>query len=296
MLRPRPAAHPVPTALAVALAAAVGLGCVALAATDIRERLEDLNLRETELNAEQGRNLNRTSRLLSVLVQMKRDPPPALLVSPGDAKDAVRAAILVKAMTPELQRRARLYAGQAGEIARQRRLAAVASETVFTADSEQADHLLEQSMLGPAPPKPPPEDDTPLIPPEILLAPAKGPLAHGFGEPSVGGGKTAGLTIRTERNAPVTSPAPALVQYVGPVKGWGVILILRMSGGYHLVLAGLDRVTVGVGQSVAAGAPVGWMPDGRQSASELYFEVRERGEPVDPGRWMRPNAGKAEGA
>jgi septal ring factor EnvC (AmiA/AmiB activator) len=290
----RPLAAP---AVFAALAAATGLACVAVAAPSVRERLEDLNLRETSLNAEQGRNLNRTSRLLSVLVQMKRDPPPALLVSPGDAKDAVRAAILVKAMTPELQRRARTYAAQAGEIARQRRLAAVASEAVFTADSEQADHLLEQALVGPEPkPQAQAEDTTPLIPPETLLAPAKGPLAHGFGAPAAGGGKTTGLTILTGRNARVQSPAGALVQYVGPVKGWGVILILRMAGGYHLVLAGLDRVTVGVGQSVAAGAPVGWMPDGRQSTSELYFEVRERGEPVDPERWMRPNAGKAEGA
>jgi septal ring factor EnvC (AmiA/AmiB activator) len=77
-----------------------------------------------------------------------------------------------------------------------------------------------------------------------------------------------------------------VVQYVGPVKGWGVILILRLTGGYHLVLAGLAQATVAVGQSVAAGQPVGWMPDARQTSSELYLEVRERGSPVDPGRWM----------
>jgi len=71
-----------------------------------------------------------------------------------------------------------------------------------------------------------------------------------------------------------------------PVKGWGVILILRLAGGYHLVLAGLDKTSVAVGQSVAAGPPVGWMPDGRQSegrSTELYLEVREQGAPVDPG-------------
>ena len=86
--------------------------------------------------------------------------------------------------------------------------------------------------------------------------------------------------------APVTAPSEGLVQYVGPVKGWGVILILRLPGGYHLVLAGLDRATVGIGQSVAAGSPVGWMTDGRQSPSELYLEVRERGVPVDPAKWL----------
>ena len=69
---------------------------------------------------------------------------------------------------------------------------------------------------------------------------------------------------------------------------------MRLAGGYHLVLAGLDRATVGIGQSVAAGAPVGWMPDGKQSPSELYLEVRERGAPVDPGRWLKLQAAETD--
>jgi len=76
------------------------------------------------------------------------------------------------------------------------------------------------------------------------------------------------------------------VQYVGPVKGWGVILILRLTGGYHLVLAGLDRASVETGRSVAAGAPIGWMPGDKDAPAELYLEVRERGSPVDPARWL----------
>lgn len=275
----------------LALVVVTGLGCAALAQPSVRERLADLNLRETALNAEQGENLNRIARLLSVLVQMRRDPPPALLVSPGDAKDAVRAAILVKAMTPELQRRAESYAQEAVEIARQRRLAAVASETVFMSDSEAADHRLELIPEGDeVAPVRRAEPQGELIPPTLLLAPVPGPVLHGFGEPAIGGGKTGGLTLEAQSSARVQAPAGGLVQYAGPVKGWGVILILRMPGGYHLVLAGLDRSAVEVGQSVAAGATVGWMPDGRQSSSELYFEVRQRGEPVDPKRWMRPNA------
>ncbi|MDF2901422.1 MAG: peptidase family, partial [Phenylobacterium sp.] len=110
-----------------ALALSLGATAIAYAAADDRMRLERLNVRETVLNAEQGRNLNRMARLLTALAQFRRDPPPALMVSPQDATEAVRAAILVKAITPELQRRAKAYALEAGEIARQRRLAAVAS-------------------------------------------------------------------------------------------------------------------------------------------------------------------------
>lgn len=286
-----------PLVVAGAALLLAGAAAAALAATSPRERLERLHVRETVLNAEQGRNLNRMARLLGVLQMMRRDPPPALLVSPGDATEAVRAAILVRAITPELQRRAQIHAAEALEIARQRRLAAVASEAVFTADSRAAETAAEEALVLDAAraglrgyaalnlPEGPPR------PPESLQAPAAGPLVRRFGESLPGGGRASGLTILTAQAAEVSSPAQGLVQYVGPVKGWGVILILRMSGGYHLVLAGLDRATAEVGQSVAAGAPLGWMPDGRQSPSELYIEVRERGAPVDPGRWLKVETG-----
>jgi septal ring factor EnvC (AmiA/AmiB activator) len=266
------------------LALALGAGALALAA-ESRDKLERLNMRETSLTAEQGRNLNRFARLLTVLERFRRDPPPALLVSPDDAVAAARAAILVKAITPELRRQATVYAVQAREIARQRRLAAVASEALFTADSTVADHRLVPGS-GPIDLNAGLAEEL-ITPPVVLLAPASGPVVRRFGQALTGGGQANGLTIRTASKAKVDAPQAGLVQYVGPVKGWGVILILRLAGGYHLVLAGLDRVDVGVGQSVAAGAPVGWMPDGRQTPAELYLEVRERGEPVDPGRWLK---------
>ncbi len=278
---------------ALALMATLAFTAVALAADD-RARLEKLNVRETVLAAEQGRNLNRLARLLTVLAQFRRDPPPALLVSPDDAVDAVRAAILVKAITPELHRRARAYSAEAVQIARQRRLAAVASEALFTADSRAAEARAETTPPGAALALRP-ALDAPLSAPEGLVMPTPGGVTHRFGEAMPGGGRANGLTIASAKGARVTAPGAGLVQYVGPVKGWGVILILRLPGGYHLVLAGLDRATVGIGQSVAAGAPVGRMPDGRQSPSELYLEVREGGAPVDPERWLRTGAKQASG-
>src|SRR3954463_16352161 len=122
-----------PGTLAVATIASVA----ALAAPT--PTLERLNAAETELSADQSQNEHQLARLLSVLEQLKRDPPPALLVSPRDAKDAVRAAILVKAMTPQLQGRAQVYAMGAGEVMRQRRLAAVQSEALFERESLAAD-------------------------------------------------------------------------------------------------------------------------------------------------------------
>lgn len=299
--RPRPAAFAAGLAGLAALvsAALVSAAAVRAAAPDDAAKLSALNAREQALNAERGRNTNQLARLLSVLQQFKRDPPPALLVRPDDARDAVRAAILVKAMAPELQRRAQAYAAEATDIARQRRLAAVANETLFTAESERADERPTPQAVDPdgaalrgyAASGAEQLFEGPLSPPDSLVSPAEGPVTHRFGEALHGSARSQGLTILTARGARVQSPGAGLVQYVGPVRGWGVILILRMSGGYHLVLAGLDRATVDVGQSVAAGAPVGWMADGGNSPSELYLEVREKGVPVDPSRWLKTEAG-----
>ncbi len=277
---------------------ALTLGAVAIAATG--ERLARLNVEETELSVEQARNMSQLARLLSVLEQLKRDPPPALLVSPKDAKDALRAAILVKAMTPGLQLRASGYAHEAGEMMRQRRLAAVESEALFTNESERAEANPLPALRGAAAPSGLPE--AAITPPQSLDKPAPGPVVRRFGGSLTSGGRANGITFATVGGARVVSPGPGYVQYVGPVKGWGVILILRLAGGYHLVLAGLDRTSVAVGQSVAAGEAVGFMPDGRQSPNgvapnggadggrtsrELYLEVRNQGVPVDPGRWLK---------
>ena len=267
---------------------ALGAALVSVAAVAATTgRLARLNVAETELSVDQGVNMHRLSRLLSVLEQLRRDPPPALLVSPQDARDAVRAAILVKAMTPDLQARAQGYAENATEVMRQRRLAAVQSEALFERDSRAAEALPEPDGSGVllrrydaagAGEK--------LTPPTRLILPVQGTVIRRFGASIAGGGRSNGMTLKAANGARAVSPSAGLVQYVGPVKGWGVIVILRLAGGYHLVLAGLDRTSVQIGQSVVEGQPVGWASDGRQSAPELYLEVRVQGSPVDPARWL----------
>jgi septal ring factor EnvC (AmiA/AmiB activator) len=274
-----------------------------------RARLEDLHQRESALVGELGRDRGQLARLLSALQLFRRDPPPALLVSPGDARDAVRAAILIRAMTPELQARADGYARQARAVSALRREAAAASEELFTAESLVADRkgelermIVEKTALERAYAQEALTGDQeqrtlgaltdglaprPATGPLVLAAPVPGPFVHRFGEAMPAGGRTSGLSIRTEKGHVVASPAAATVEYAGPLNGWGVVLILRAQGAYHLVLAGMDQVSVAPGQSVAAGATVGRMTEHGSSEPELYFEVREDGASVDPARWLK---------
>ena len=57
-------------------AAALLMGVAAIAVG--QERLARLNVEETHLSAEQAHNMSQLARLLSVLEQLRRDPPPAL--------------------------------------------------------------------------------------------------------------------------------------------------------------------------------------------------------------------------
>ena len=273
-----------------------------------RARLEALHQRESALVGELGRDRGQLARLLSALQLFRRDPPPALLVSPGDARDAVRAAILIRAMTPELQSRADGYARQARAVSALRREAAAASEQLFTAESLVADRkgelermIVEKTQLERAYAQEAMTGDEqttlgaltdglavkPATGPLVLTAPAPGLMTHRFGEAMPLGGRATGLTIRTEKGHAIASPAAATVEYAGPLNGWGVVLILRAQGAYHLVLAGMDQISVAPGQSVAPGATVGRMAEHGSSDPELYFEVREDGASVDPERWLK---------
>jgi murein hydrolase activator len=104
-----------------------------------------------------------------------------------------------------------------------------------------------------------------------------------------------GDMVATQSAAIVTAPVDASVLYAGPFRSYGQLLILNAGDGYHVVLAGMGRITVTQGQAVLAGEPVGAMGEARVASaaskdvgsgrSELYVEFRKDGKPVDPDRW-----------
>ena len=57
--------------------------------------------------------------------------------------------------------------------------------------------------------------------------------------------------------------------YAGPFRTYGQLLILNAGGGYHVLLAGMDRISVDLGQFVLTGEPVAVMGSGSQSPPSL---------------------------
>ena len=291
-------------------------------AGDKRARLERLTRREEALVAKLGANQNATARLLSALALWRRDPPPALLVHPRSAQDAVRAQILARALAPQIEAKSRDLALQLETLRNLRRQVDAASEDLFRSESAVAERraeleqmivdrtTLQRSLVAGAETaeaqlrelarrSQAPADLLSKLPtgaqnlgpaPERLIEPVQGRLAARFGQAASAGGPKAGFTWKTSPGAPVLAPAAGIVEYAGPLKDYGVILILRTGGAYHLVLTGLGAAEAVAGTTVAAGEPVGRMGEDAGLGPSLYLEMRKGGEPVDPKRWFKTAA------
>lgn len=127
-----------------------------------------------------------------------------------------------------------------------------------------------------------------------LAVPATGLLISRFGEAQPGGTTSKGLTFETRPGAQVVAPFDGRVVYAGPFKGYGRILIIDHGGGYYSVLAGLDRIEQSVGQWLAAGEPVGVMPQ-TGSRPRLYLELRDNGQSINPLPWLAIHDEKVNG-
>ena len=304
--------------------------------------------------------------VLAVLQRMGRSPPPAILVRPQDMTQAIRAAMLLGSVLPDLKSETVALAQDIDELAELRKSIAAANENLaqraaslakdkerLTAlvaarqqsltDAEQAlgserDRAAElarqavnlreliarmESEVGPAKNAAAASraadqaaaaevqsrasalgaKDPARLRPAVAFAdvkgqvalPAAGAIVKGFGAPDAFGGAEKGVSIATPAAATVASPIDGWIAFSGPYRTYGQLLIINAGGGYYMVLAGMDRINVGVGQFVLAGEPVASMGNGsaRTAAAAaigaeqpiLYIELRKDGTAIDPGPW-----------
>jgi septal ring factor EnvC (AmiA/AmiB activator) len=309
------------------------------------------------------------AEVLAALQRLGRQPPPALVIRPEDALQAVRTAMLLGAVLPEMRIQAEALVSDLSDLARvrreiadeqdrlrrdadalqdeRRRLARLIeerqktqaeTEAALDAERQKAKALAQQvddlkDLIGKmeqgldraaraarAAQRAADEqakagrvdlaaiNDPGRLTPAVQFATTRGTLPlpvngvriREFGAPDSLGGTEKGLTVSTRAGAQVTSPCDGWVVYAGVFRNYGQVLILNAGGGYHIVLAGMDRISVDVGQFVLAGEPVAIMGSGSQAASlalgssqpVLYIEFRKDGTPVDPSPWWAASEGE----
>jgi murein hydrolase activator len=303
--------------------------------------------------------------ILAALQRVGRRPPPALLVRPEDALRALRTAITLGAVVPDMRAEAEALAGDLADLARVRQ-DIVAQRSVLAGDldhlgqeqlrlnmlidarqkseataeraltgeqqrtvdlAHRVDNLkdliakLEQN-LDPATraaraaahsieqdatqPQLAALGDPGRLAPAVAFAATRGQLhlpvngvpIRGFGAPDGAGGTQKGLSIATRRGAQITAPCDGWVVYAGPFRSYGQLLILNAGGGYHVLLAGMERISVDLGQFVLTGEPVAVMGGPAQVSATvaagskqpvLYVEFRKDGAPIDPSPWWATN-------
>jgi murein hydrolase activator len=117
--------------------------------------------------------------------------------------------------------------------------------------------------------------------------PAVGQIVVGYGASLQEGGRSEGITIRTRRAAQVISPYDGEIEFAGPFRSYGRVLIINVGSGYHVVLAGLASTFAEAGQEVLAGEPIGEMATDTRIVPDLYMEVRQASEPQNPALWLK---------
>jgi septal ring factor EnvC (AmiA/AmiB activator) len=324
-------------------------------------RLKPLDAQERTLRTSLESRRAAIAEVLAALQRMGRRPPPALIASPEDALQAVRTAIVLGAVLPEMRHDVQALAGnllaladvrkkitaerdqlkaQAGSLGteRARMTALVDARRKQQADREQALQAerrragelakqvgnlkdliakLEQNLApvtredtrGNSEPSLAALHDPGRLTPAVAFSslrgkvpiPVNGIKIRAYGAPDPIGGAVKGTSIATRAGAQVTAPADGWVVYAGPFRSYGQLLILNAGGGYHILLAGMERISVDLGQFVLTGEPVAVMGNGSHVAAllatgstqpVLYVEFRKDGVPVDPGPWWA--TGEAE--
>ncbi|WP_456729176.1 murein hydrolase activator EnvC family protein [Bradyrhizobium sp. USDA 3364] len=135
----------------------------------------------------------------------------------------------------------------------------------------------------------------------LFSYPVNGTKIREFGGSDGAGGLQKGISLAAKPGAQVTTPCDGWVVYAGPFRSYGQLLILNAGGGYHVLIAGMERISVNIGQFVLTGEPVATMGSTSQVASilatnasqpVLYVEFRKDGTPIDPGPWWAANEGE----
>ncbi|MFC3784250.1 septal ring factor EnvC (AmiA/AmiB activator) [Sphingopyxis italica] len=166
-----------------------------------------------------------------------------------------------------------------------------ARDIVELMDSLEADGAVRAELAelaGPLPrPRNPKDPIAVAAPPAAANAeltrgayrlPVVGRIVTGLGEVNESGVRSRGITIAARPGGQVVAPAPGRVGFAGDYRGYGKIVIIDHGGGWVSLLTGMIALSVGVGDTVDAGAPVG---RAGSDDSRITVELRRAGRPVD---------------
>ncbi len=123
-----------------------------------------------------------------------------------------------------------------------------------------------------------------------LTVPVKGTIAATYGQRREGAASSLpwrGLLIRANAGESVHATAPGTVVFSDWMRGFGNLLILDHGSNYLSVYANNESLFKSVGDTVAQGETIASVGNsGGEERPGLYFELRYKGKPFDPAKWL----------
>jgi len=97
-----------------------------------------------------------------------------------------------------------------------------------------------------------------------------------------------GIDIKVQKGTPVRSIFSGKVLYANELKGYGNLIIIGHGNDYHSLYGHLDEIITKVGRTVRSSQIIGRSGDtGSLVGETLYFELRYKGNPIEPTRWFQ---------
>ena len=121
-----------------------------------------------------------------------------------------------------------------------------------------------------------------------LAPPVPGKVVRGFGAADESGRKSSGLLLGAKTGTPVHAVSHGRVVFADWLRGYGLMIIVDHGDGYLSLYGCNETLLKDVGDWVNAGETLATSgASGGQKTPGLYFEVRAKGQPVDPKAWLR---------
>lgn len=118
--------------------------------------------------------------------------------------------------------------------------------------------------------------------------PAAGRVQRVFGQQRSGGVIWKGVVIKAESGEPVKAIADGRVLFANWLRGYGLIIVLDHGDGYMSLYGHNQTVLPAVGDTVRANETIALVgQSGGREDPAVYFEVRVKGDAVNPVNWCR---------
>jgi murein hydrolase activator len=111
-------------------------------------------------------------------------------------------------------------------------------------------------------------------------------ILRDFGTPNSVGKPATGAFLRADRGTVIASVAGGRIAFADWLRGYGLLIIVDHGDGYLSLYGHCESLQKGEGDWIEAHTVIGTVGDSSELGSGIHFELRQRGQAINPARWL----------